>query len=397
MLAVLVRPALRAALLAALLALAMSGTALAAPSNDDFVAALIGAGNEMEGSGNNFGATKEVGEPAHDGHPGGASVWFGWTAPRSQSVFVQFCPDGWAGRLGIYRGDAVGQLTPVAASHVIAGDFSCGEAWFPAISSVTYRFAVDGSNGGAGPDEGNFSLRVSATPLNPPANDAFAAAEPLKPESWNHFAGNTGEATREVGEPGRGGDLAGASVWYRWTAPESRPIRIYPCRAGFRPAISVYAGSELAGLRLVSSPAPIEPGVPGECQVGGFGGVGFDAVAGQTYSIAFDSDDGSFGSFRALMLATPTLFVDVYPPGTYIYKLLRLRGNGIGIQFGSGGGPPGDTFLCKLDRQPFKPCRTPKKWHGLEAGRHRVAVVATDAAGNRDRTPAVRTFRMGAR
>jgi hypothetical protein len=378
--------------LALLLCGALASIASAAPANDDFAAALVGAGDHLEASGINFGATKEAGEPNHAGDPGGASVWFAWQAPRSQETFVHLCTEGWDGRIGVYRGGAVGGLTAIASGRT--GDQPCSLFSFRAISSVTYRFAVDGA-AGAPAAQGNFDLDIHATPLELPVNDLFANASVVKPTTYEYVGGSTDGATREPGEPGTGGDLAGASVWFRWTAPEGGPMRLFPCLAGFRPNLGVYVGTSLATLRQVSSPIALEAHLAKDCQLGGLGGVTFDAVAGETYSFAVDGADGGWGRFQLRLAPALVPWVDVYPPGTYIYKLLRLRGRGIAIQFGSGGGGPGDTFLCKLDRRPFAPCRTPRKWRQLEPGMHRVAVVATDAAGNRDPTPAVRTFRIG--
>lgn len=368
----------------------------AAPLNDDFVAAPGSGGDQVEGAGNNFGATKEPGEPSHAGDPGGASVWFAWTAPRSQTVYVRVCSGGWRALLGVYRGESVGALSPVAATGITSAFGSCGDLSFRAISTVTYRIAVDGSTaGGAGAEEGSFDFTISSTPLELPANDAFANATAVRSTTSEWIHGSTDGATREPGEPGHGGDLAGASVWYRWTAPASGAMRLFPCQAAFRPQLAVYRGSTLAALEPVGTPAALDSSLAGECQLGGLGGIGFDAVAGETYAFAVDGADGGFGPFQLRLLPAPTFYRDVHPPNTYIYKLLRLRGRGIAIQFGSGGGPPGDTFLCKLDQRPFSPCKSPRKWRRLAPGRHRVAVVATDAVGNRDATPAVRTFRIG--
>jgi hypothetical protein len=385
-----------AVLLAAICVLVLpAGASAAPPANDDFVDALLGGGDHLEASGNTFEATKESGEPNHAGDPGGASAWFAWTAPRSQSVFVQICTGGWNALLGIYRGDSVDDLLPVAATGITSAFGSCGELRFRAVSAVTYRIAVDGATAGGGPEQGNFEFTVSSPPFILPPNDAFASATRMGSTTYEWIQGSTDGATREVGEPGHGGDLAGASVWYRWTAPESKAMRIFPCQAGFRPALAVYSGSTLTALQPVGVPVALDPSLSGECQLGGLGGVGFDAAAGETYSIAVDGADGGWGGFSLRLLPAPVSYVDTYPPNTYIYKLLRLRGRGIAIQFGSGGAPPGDTFLCKLDRRPFSPCKTPRKWRGLAPGMHRVAVLAIDSAGNRDSTPAVRTFRIG--
>jgi hypothetical protein len=55
---------------------------------------------------------------------------------------------------------------------------------------------------------------------------------------------------------------------------------------------------------------------------------------------------------------------------------------------------PGSTFQCKLDHRKLKPCRSPKRYRRLEPGKHVFKVRAIDAAGNVDKTPAKRKFRV---
>jgi Ca2+-binding RTX toxin-like protein len=51
------------------------------------------------------------------------------------------------------------------------------------------------------------------------------------------------------------------------------------------------------------------------------------------------------------------------------------------------------SFRCKLDRKPYFPCRSPRRYR-VAVGRHVFRLFAIDAAGNRDRTPAVFQFRV---
>jgi len=51
-------------------------------------------------------------------------------------------------------------------------------------------------------------------------------------------------------------------------------------------------------------------------------------------------------------------------------------------------------FRCKLDERTFRSCGSPKTYARLRPGRHTVAVRATDAAGNADRSPAQVSFRI---
>jgi hypothetical protein len=51
-------------------------------------------------------------------------------------------------------------------------------------------------------------------------------------------------------------------------------------------------------------------------------------------------------------------------------------------------------FKCKLDHKPFKKCKSPKTYHGLDSGKHVFKVKAIDSDGNADKTPAKDTFKV---
>ena len=54
----------------------------------------------------------------------------------------------------------------------------------------------------------------------------------------------------------------------------------------------------------------------------------------------------------------------------------------------------GSTFECKLDGKRATRCKSPRTFKRLKLGRHTFRVWATDAAGNKDATPAKRSFRV---
>jgi hypothetical protein len=146
------------------------------PVNDSFENALELEGENDEHTGSTFGATKQAGEPNHAGDPGGASVWFSWTAPRSENVLVQLDTLEWAGVAAIYRGSAVGNLQALASTSSRAGD-GYRETRFKATAATTYHIAVDGySEGGAivPLEEGQYELEVHAYSNQTLENDAFA-------------------------------------------------------------------------------------------------------------------------------------------------------------------------------------------------------------------------------
>lgn len=77
--------------------------------------------------------------------------------------------------------------------------------------------------------------------------------------------------------------------------------------------------------------------------------------------------------------------------GVRITKAPKKRSNQRTAQFRFEGGPGTPTFECKLDRGPFKKCRSPKKYRHLKPGKH-VFRVRAIAAGGEVSTPAVKKF-----
>ena len=87
---------------------------------------------------------------------------------------------------------------------------------------------------------------------------------------------------------------------------------------------------------------------------------------------------------------------DTKPPRTSIVKGPGpgLAGGAARFRFRSSEG--GSTFVCKLDRRKARRCGSPKRYSGLGPGLHVFRVWATDAAGNKDPTPAKLKFRVPA-
>ena len=51
-------------------------------------------------------------------------------------------------------------------------------------------------------------------------------------------------------------------------------------------------------------------------------------------------------------------------------------------------------FVCRLDARPWLPCRSPKTYARLRLGWHTFRARAIDRAGNVDRTPSIRRWRV---
>jgi hypothetical protein len=271
--------ALRCALaLAALVVAIFPGTALGGPpSNDGFVNAEVIDGRFGWTDGENTDATKEPGEPNHAGNPGGASVWYSWTAPSTGRATLNLCYAEFDSLLAVYTGDVVSALQEVASND--DGCSAQSQLSFTATSGTTYRIAIDGANGASGYYELGWGLS--------PSNDDFAQAVPLAGDTGT-VAGDNWYATKEIGEPDHGA-TGGASVWYRWTAPSSGPATFDVCDAYFDSLLAVYTGDNVAVLTRVAQD-------DNDCDYSA-SRVSFQATAGVVYSIAVDGSYGEQGEF----------------------------------------------------------------------------------------------------
>jgi hypothetical protein len=275
-----------------------SGANAAPPSNDSFSTPL-----ELTGSGGsitsiNIEATKELGEPNHGGDPGGASVWFTWTAPWSGVVLIDTCDVYELDTLlAVYTGITVASLTLVAEN-----DDSCGErsaVELDVTAGTTYRIAVDGFGG----TTGTFILSWEM----PPANDDFADAEAIAGETGS-VTGSTYLASHELGEPLHAGEPGRGSVWYRWTAPRNGRLRLNTCNAAGDTLLGAYTGSTVGTLTEAAA------GDDG-CGNGGLGSyLEFDAFTGTVYSIAVDSVEFYASSFTLQWQLGPLYPRNLSPP-----------------------------------------------------------------------------------
>jgi Ca2+-binding RTX toxin-like protein len=84
----------------------------------------------------------------------------------------------------------------------------------------------------------------------------------------------------------------------------------------------------------------------------------------------------------------PQTQITFRPPAVLTTNRLRRR---IALRFAAT--EAGATFRCKLDRRPYRPCTSPSIYW-LRPGRHVLRVLASDAAGNADRTPALFMVRV---
>lgn len=140
------------------------------PPNDDFAAAqTLSIDPAVGGSvlGTTVGATAQLGEPDHfPGVDAEFSVWYRWTAPRSEGVTFDTCSETFVvdSRLAVYSGASVSSLSQLGSNDdgptCNLADSGFGNPFgsqvtINAVAGQQYSVAVDSY------DMGAFELRVS--------------------------------------------------------------------------------------------------------------------------------------------------------------------------------------------------------------------------------------------
>jgi hypothetical protein len=110
------------------------------------------------------------------------------------------------------------------------------------------------------------------------------------------------------------------------------------------------------------------------------------ALGGGTHKITvtYLGDDASHSQSQGSALVK----VSAVAPNTRLKKKPRRRTASRLARFSFTSNQPGSTFQCKLDKKPFRSCRSPFKAR-VKPGRHSFRVRALNRAGGLDLTPAV--------
>jgi CSLREA domain-containing protein len=136
--------------------------------------------------------------------------------------------------------------------------------------------------------------------------------------------------------------------------------------------------------------------LPGETQIAATQ----TSLEGATSELAFakteptPKTDGCQDALPAAICVKNPDEADAKPPETTILKGPKAKSKKRMAKFRFSSDEAGSTFQCKLDRKPVKRCGSPKKYKGLKVGKHVFRVWATDAAGNKDPTPAKKKFKI---
>lgn len=183
------------------------------PPNDAFTSAIAwvpGSANPL--SGTNRAATKEAGEPLHAGKPGGASVWWRFTATDDSVVSVSTAGSDFDTVLGVYTGGSVAALTPVASNDDSNGSVQSA-VQIDATAGVTYFVAVDGYGGQTGSIEIGFDESpIVGSRFHPLTPARVQDSRPSGPQAGPYATPWGPGATRTVQVAGVGGVAADATA-----------------------------------------------------------------------------------------------------------------------------------------------------------------------------------------
>ncbi len=118
-----------------------------------FANRIVITGTNTVVTGSSVGATREPGEPyIIAGDPGGASVWWSWTAPFAGTATISTAGSGFDTILGVYTGSSLAALTEVASND--DEDYNAGittsRVVFDVVANQTCQIAVDGYSGASG-------------------------------------------------------------------------------------------------------------------------------------------------------------------------------------------------------------------------------------------------------
>jgi hypothetical protein len=374
----------------------MGGTAFAAaPTNDDFDAALPltvpGPTGTNSVDGTTREATDEPGEPT--GH-GPHSVWYTITPDEDGTVGLTLCMEEYANShdgsfitFNVYTGDSVDALSKVDVPSAFSRDghmcfaLNPGTRRFDAVAHTTYHVRVAAE----GDAVGTFTLYVQPDRKEPAANDGFSSAQSIAepgPTPEPSIPGDNRRATTETGEPEPDGPSTGTSVWYRMVATETAPVIFTTCDAmtELDTVISVFTGSAVDALTEVGTvnDAPSCPGSPKASEVG------ILAEAGTTYYVrvagAWQVQEYSEGRFALRVfrgVARPSVTKRFSPYSSSEIAAVNPDDSPIDFALTSA---KSATFRCSLDGAAPSPCPA-WAWYPAElfedGSEHTLAVTAS--------------------
>jgi PKD repeat protein len=242
------------------LALAQSGTALAAAlPNDDFANATPISTLPFTVSGDLNGTTAEPGEPQFCSTQV-QTIWYAFTPAVNTTINADLNGSDSGVGFSVYQSSGSGFSSLDFLGCVGFG----GSSTFTAQAGTTYYFQIGSVQTGTA----NFQFHVQVIP--PPANDDFANATPVSAVPFSDTVNHAIAATIEPGEPFPcfGGNQSG-SVWWAFT-PSATGSYSASFEGVLVSTLAAYQGTSLADLNQVGCGSSV---------------LTFHATAGVTYFI----------------------------------------------------------------------------------------------------------------
>lgn len=168
----------------------------AAPANDHFATPVVLTGASARAAGTNLLCTREPGEPSILGNPGGSSLWYRWTAPKSGRFQASAFTTGFDPLLAVYTGNSLTSLTLVTANDNSGFDHSQRPSLctFNATAGTTYQITVDAKPADpGGSNAGEFVLTIvdsawqAATGRSGVTGDAITGAPAIAADGTIYF------------------------------------------------------------------------------------------------------------------------------------------------------------------------------------------------------------------
>jgi hypothetical protein len=259
-------------------------------------------GDFVEAYGDNSLATLEPGEP--DFGPGWQinSIWWKWTAPKTETVRISTFGSAFWAYFYVYTGDSLTNLTLVTTGDSRSDGYTTLNAtagtnyWIQVLGSGTYGVGL---------------ARVAVYPPVPP-NDDFQNRIVLAGDN-TYANGTTVGATAQTNDPSLGGN--GQTVWYQWTAGKFGTLNLTftnltPSLGIFQFDAGIFTGSQLGSLHSIGGGAKATSAI---------------VTNGQTYIIGVDGYNS--GDFHLGFNVTE---IDV-PPNDNFSNRMVLSGPSVGV------------------------------------------------------------------
>ena len=297
-------------------------------------------------------------------------------------------PAGWTVTVGSSTGDPLGAwkvfVTCSASSDAVLETVDTNGA------TLSYQVSCPSGSraiGGGLADLGGGSAVLTRNgPRDGSASDFGHSADGSVPTRWRVEVLDPAPSARAVAVCSAGSDatLRGANLTVTALGADKAQVATVGCPAGQR-AVSggLAADATQDGGTRVGFAAPV-------ATLAELSTIATGATP-QAWTLQGRGGGAVYTAYAVCITQPPP--ADTTPPETTIDKGPKKRTTSRKARF-TFSSEAGATFLCLLDRKPAKACASPFKVKKLKVGKHHLSVIAKDAAGNVERTPATYKWKV---